>query len=230
MRGDRFTVKIRFFGRIIIIPPWLKYTFIGVVFVALSVTGFLITKQAKSGVVSKSADSEQNGPAVRETFTQSPVPVPTETPEPLMITVYIVGAIEKSDVYDIPAGSILNDLVRIAGGFSEDADREAINLASELSNGMMVRIPFIGDKDKRWIMDEGTGGSSQSIANGGLVNINTAGVAELCTLPGVGESTALKIISYRTENGAFSDITDIMKVGGIKSARFNEIKGYITVG
>ncbi len=226
-------MKIRFFGRIIIIPPWLKYTFIGVLLVALSVAGFLITKQAKSGVVGTVTNPENGRSYVRETSQQTSVPLtfPPETPGPEMITVYIVGAIEKSDVYDIPAGSILNDLVKLAGGFSEGADKEAINLASALSNGMMVRIPFIGDKDKRWVVDEGTSGSSgHSISNGGLVNINTAGVAELCTLPGVGESTALKIISYRTENGAFADITDIMKVGGIKSARFNEIKNFITVG
>ena len=167
-------------------------------------------------------------PAVASEST--PVPTPSPAPEPEIITVYIVGAIEKSDVYDLPKGSLLNDLVRIAGGLSEGADREAVNLAAELSNGMMIRIPFVGDKDKKWVVDEGTGGSSSKISDGGLVNINTASVTDLCTLPGVGESTALKIISYRTENGPFEKITDIMNVGGIKTAKFNEIKNYITVG
>ena len=222
-------MKIRFFGRIFIIPVWLKYAFIGLVFVVLSVAGFFITKETRSGVVgSGNGEGYEKKPAVASEST--PVPTLSPAPEPEIITVYIVGAIEKSDVYDLPKGSLLNDLVRIAGGLSEGADREAVNLAAELSNGMMIRIPFVGDKDKKWVVDEGTGGSSSKISDGGLVNINTASVTDLCTLPGVGESTALKIISYRTENGPFEKITDIMNVGGIKTAKFNEIKNYITVG
>ncbi|MBP5312347.1 MAG: ComEA family DNA-binding protein [Clostridia bacterium] len=224
-------MRIRFFGRIIVIPLWLKYGLIGLVFVILSVAGFFISREAQSGVVGYTERNEETVsslPADRITGSELPA-LPSATPEVKYITVYIVGAVAVSDVYDLPEGSILNELVALAGGFAEGADREAVNLAAELSNGMMIRIPFKSDKEKNWIVDGGTS-SSAKITEGGLVNINTASVSELCTLPGVGESTALKIISYRTENGPFGSISDIMNVGGIKTAKFNEIKNYITVG
>lgn len=223
-------MRIRFFGRIIVVPPWLKYTVIGLILASLSVAGYFIAREAKSGVVSKSGGSSYSGSFTADETSNGSLPsYPAEVPGEKVITVYIVGAIETSDVYDLPEGSILNDLVALAGGFAEGADREAVNLAAALSNGMMIRIPYIGDKDKEWIVDGGNTGHSAGIKDGGLVNINTAGVSELCTLPGVGESTALKIISYRTENGPFGSIAEIMNVGGIKAAKYNEVKNYITV-
>ena len=227
-------MRFRFFGRIIIIPQWLKYTVIAIIIAGLSVAGYFISREANSGKMTLNEKTDDTGatpsglPSGQETPFYGSQPSPT--PEVRLITVYIVGAVSVSDVYELPEGSILNDLVSLAGCFAEGADREAVNLAAELSNGMMIRIPFTGEKDKQWIIDGGTSGSPSKISEGGLININTAGVSELCTLPGVGESTALKIISYRTENGPFSDITEIMNVGGIKAARYSEIKNYITVG
>ncbi len=224
-------MKIRFFGRIIIIPVWLKYAFIALIVAGLSAAGFFISKEANSGVVNVvEGNTGQELLPTESSGAEEMTLRPSPTPEIKIITVYIVGAVAVSDVYDLPEGSILNDLVLMAGGLAEGADREAVNLAAELKNGMMVRIPYLTDSDKRWMVDGGNTGSSKITENGGLVNINTADVSELCTLPGVGESTALKIISYRTENGPFEKITDIMNVGGIKTAKYNEIKNYITVG
>ena len=62
-----------------------------------------------------------------------------------------------------------------------------------------------------------------------LVNINTADVSQLTTLPGIGESRATSIIAYREENGAYGTIEDIMNVSGIKEAAFSKIKDYICV-
>lgn len=152
------------------------------------------------------------------------------------IQVYIVGEICKPGVYTLPESSILLNLTEDAGGFTPGADKEAVNLAYPLKNNMMIRIPAISDTDKRWIIDSGHTSLSTKAPfntpekNNEKININTAGMRELCTLPGIGESTAQKIINYRNENGLFSNIDEITKIDGIKSARYEQIKNFITVG
>lgn len=227
---------IRVLGREFYLPLWFKITFISIIVVCLIVFGVIITKTRSSGEISSLAPSPSPGEA---SPLSSPTAVPYATAEvhestPYdVIYVYVVGEIKKPDVYEIADGAILKDLVEMAGGLTEKADREAINLASRLSGGMMIKIPAIGACDKSWIVDAGIASSSEvttdSLTKGAKVNINTASAAELCALPGIGQSTALKIISYRTENGKFAEITDIMKVAGIKNAKYSEIKDYITV-
>ena len=228
-------MRIRIFGRLIIIPTWLKYFFISVALVFLGVLGYVVDKKNSSGELSEFVPT--SSPAIIAATPEANIstPAPSATEAVSLITVYIVGEITNSDVYDIPEGAILRDLVAAAGGLTENADRESVNLACQLKNGMMIRIPSIYDKDKTWIVDGGnsssSAGTSGSASEGNLlVNINTADVTALCALPGIGESTALKIISYRTENGPFTDISEIMNVSGIKTARYNDIKNYITVG
>ncbi|MBP1587267.1 MAG: helix-hairpin-helix domain-containing protein [Clostridia bacterium] len=237
-------MRFRLFGRTFYVPVFVKYVLIVFVAAVLIVGGYLFEKKTGSGRItpgSANTSASASGspfkagtPGPSETPAQEEAPTDGNDTPSDMIVVYIVGAVEKSDVYEIPAGSILNDLVAAAGGLSENADREAVNLAFTLESGMMIRVPYIDDTDKKWIIDAGLSGPSGSSGTrdpqgSGLVNINTASVSELCTLPGIGESTALKIVSYRTENGPFSSITEIMNVSGIKAARYNEIKAYITV-
>lgn len=216
---------IRFFGREFIVPAWLKYLIISLVAVILIVVGVIITKNSKNGEITPVV-SPQNTKIV---VTASPRP--SDSPPKDTVFVYIVGEINVPGVYEIESGSILSDLVTLAGGLTDKADSEAVNLAFCLSGGMMIKIPSLEDSDKTWLVDSGTASqnSAGSVAQGQKVNINKATVAELCTLPGIGESTALKIINYRTENGPFKDISDITKVSGIKSSRYNDIKNYITV-
>ncbi len=240
-------MRIKIFGRIISVPLWVKYAFFAIVAAVFILSGFLIDRQRKSGSleinspVSKAAD--RIGPEQTGSPESSLPPYESATPEdgtPVpdvkTVTVYIVGAVLNPDVYELPEGSILNDLVKTAGGFTEHADKEAVNLAFTLNSGMMIKIPETGSGDTNWLLDKGlTGSGSASAVSAGLqgsplININTASVNDLCTLPGIGESTALKIINYRIENGPFSSTSDIMKVNGIKTARYNEIKNFITVG
>ena len=238
-------MRIRLFGRTFYAPAFLKYVLIAVASAALIAGGYVFERKTGSGRVTSKSPAAPAA-ATPSPGEASPIPAfPEGSPEGAdpgeeassrdTIVVYIVGAVERSDVYDLPAGSILNDLVALAGGLRENADGEAVNLAFTLESGMMIRIPYVGDSDKKWLVDSGVSGSSASAGlrdpqGSALVNINTASVSELCTLPGIGESTALKIISYRTENGPFSSITEIMNVSGIKAARYNDIKSFITVG
>ena len=158
-----------------------------------------------------------------------------------VIFVYVCGEVESPGVYELSEGSRVIDAVSAAGGVLETADDSYINLAAPLEDGIKLRIPSKEDtcSDKSEInissntsiISRGLDESSSTSDNGnnGLVNINTASLEQLKTLPGIGEGIAGKIIKYREENGRFSAIEDIMKVSGIKDKLFQKIKDQITV-
>lgn len=137
------------------------------------------------------------------------------------IRVYVCGAVANPGVVEIPQGSRVEDALKAAGGFAADAGREAVNLADWVSDGQKVYFPREGEAAEE--------SAAQSQAASGLVNINTADAAQLCTLPGIGESRARDIISYREANGSFESCEDIMKVPGIKTAAYEKIRDKITV-
>jgi len=136
------------------------------------------------------------------------------TPTPGMLTVYVSGAVATPGVYTLPEGSRVNDAVQAAGGFVSDAEPERINLAAPLEDGQQIDVPGI---------------VSTGHVNAGRVNINTATVSELDTLPGIGPTTAQAIVDYRLQNGSFQFIQDIQNVPGIGPATYDKIKDYITV-
>lgn len=138
-----------------------------------------------------------------------------------MIRVYVCGAVANPGVVEIPQGSRVEDALEAAGGFGAEAGREAVNLADWVSDGQKLYFPKEGEAVEE--------PQAQADSASGLVNINTADVAALCTLPGIGESRAQDIISYREANGGFGACEDIMKVSGIKTAAYEKIKDKITV-
>ncbi len=148
--------------------------------------------------------------------------VPTDKP----IVVHITGAVPRPGVYALPQGARVQDGISAAGGFLAEADKSNINLAELLEDGEKLDIPFI------------EGGSPvlatplpQVIATTTeLININTASAAELDTLPGIGPTTAQKIIDYRTQNGPFVNPEDIINVSGIGPGTYERLKDLITVG
>ncbi len=143
------------------------------------------------------------------------------------VTVYVCGEVNCSGVYTLPAGSRICDAVEAAGGLTGDACETCINLADFLYDGQMVDILSV-DEASSFSYDSATLAGDDN-ASGGLININTADAAALKTLPGIGDSKATAIISYRQEHGLFTSIEDIMKIDGIKEGIFNNIKDYITV-
>ncbi len=161
------------------------------------------------------------------------------------IIVHVCGAVTIEGVYELPAGSRVVDAVKAAGGFSEDADSAFVNQAAALTDGMKIRIPTVQEVEAGQNIDnvaDDTSAAETMISNGltaddsgnssssdGLVNINTASKEQLCEIPGIGESRADSIISYRQEHGKFNSIEDIMQVSGIKEKYFTKIKDYITI-
>lgn len=151
------------------------------------------------------------------------------------VTVHVVGAVHRPGVYALAEGSRVRDALAAAGGCVGDAMLEAVNLARILADGEQVRIPTAEEVAAGAIADA-TGGSaapgapSRPGAAGGKVNLNAASVAELDTLPGVGPSTAQKIVDDRTANGPFKRIEDLMRVSGIGEKKFESLKDYVSVG
>ena len=148
------------------------------------------------------------------------------------IKVYVCGAVELPGVVEVSADSRVEDVLEAVGGFTESADATSVNLAAWVSDGQMLYIPTKEEEytgQGEWSGTQVPGISSAGTSSEGLVNINTADVAQLCTLPGIGEKRANDIITYREENGFFQTCEDIMCVPGIKSGLYEEICDRITV-
>ena len=124
------------------------------------------------------------------------------------ITVEIKGEVDRPGVYEMKLGSTYEDLFETAG-ISEDGDLDGFFLDETLYHEMLVVVPKKSEKR--------------------LISINSASVEELITLPGIGETIALRIIEYRKEKGSFLHIEDIMNVKGIGRAKFLQIREYITL-
>ena len=148
------------------------------------------------------------------------LPPPTSSPT----TVYVSGAVARAGLYTLPQGSWLNDAIQAAGGFTEHVDTSGINLARILEDGQQIDVPAFSSSMNS--EDDG----SYLIPSQGLVNINTATLEQLDTLPGIGPVTAHDIIDYRTAHGPFASIEHLMDVSGIGSVTFENIKGLVTVG
>jgi competence protein ComEA len=168
-------------------------------------------------------------PAPIEIMTPVPsaTPVPRSSPTPTPLRVYVSGAVYHPDVYLLPPQSIVKDALAAAGGATDEADLERINLAMELSDQQQVHIPRRGEAAPAATSPGGAASSAPSAA--GPININTATVEELDALPGVGPAIAGRIVDYREAYGAFSMIEEIMNVKGIGPATFEEIKEMIAV-
>ena len=162
------------------------------------------------------------------------------------LVVHICGAVSAPGVYELPAGSRIIDAVEAGGGFLPEAEEACCNLAEEIVDGCQIYIMTKtescadGQTEKKagiqtspdsdmQTTDRNARSNSAPALENGLVNLNTADVAALMTLPGIGESRAKAIISYREQHGAFAKIEDIMKISGIKQAAFSKIKDKITV-
>lgn len=146
------------------------------------------------------------------------------------IKVYVSGAVKNPGIYDIKINSRASDAVEAAGGFTENANPEKVNLAKKLKDGNQVNVPSLKVKKLREnnLQNQESAPTSAERTDNRLVNINTAGIEELDTLPGVGSATAQKIIDYR-QIKPFQKIEDIMNVTGIGEAKFAKMKSRLTV-
>lgn len=153
-----------------------------------------------------------------------------------MIVVDVSGAVNKPGIVELPWDSRVADAIDKAGGLTADADTQSLNLASKLEDGMKIHVYTKEDNLNEVVVSNNVPtqynenySTKASSVKTRKVNINTALQTELETLPGIGPSTALKIINYRNENGKFKSIEEIKEVSGIGDIKYNQIKELISI-
>ena len=154
--------------------------------------------------------------------------------EKAIIYVHISGEVINPGVFSINEGARIKDVIDKAGGLTNNADIEKINLAYQISDGQKIHIPNINDDNdsKNYITDDDGENiiiSDNNSETNKKININTATQTELETLTGIGPSIASKIIEYRKINGKFEKIEEIKNVSGIAEEKYNNIENYIVV-
>lgn len=155
--------------------------------------------------------------------------LPSATPQPILV--YVTGAVNHAGVFKLPPDSRMVDAVEVAGGFAQGADLNQVNLAALVTDGQQIVIPGLSTLPTPELTIGENGLLVTPTPFGGqLININTASAELLDTLPGIGPTTAQKIVDYRDQNGPFTRIEDLQKIAGIGPETFNEIRGLITIG
>jgi len=149
------------------------------------------------------------------------LPTPT-VPGP--VQVYVTGAISSPGLYTLPPGSRVDGLLSMAQGPLPDADLSQVNLARPLRDGEHIYVPMQGESPPAGRLD------STSSSLGPLVNINSASLEELMTLPGIGQVKAQAILDYRRQNGPFQRTDELLKVPGIGAVTYERNKDLVTVG
>lgn len=160
----------------------------------------------------------------------SPTPTPTDAPA---VLVHVIGAVHRPGLVELAAGSRVADAIAAAGGLTASADPAELNLAEVVVDGSQVAIGTKA-KPRGEVRAPGATGSGSangsSAANGSApLSLNTATLAQLDTLPGVGPVTAQKILDWRTKHGRFSAVTELQEVDGIGPKTYAEIAPHVTV-
>jgi competence protein ComEA len=179
------------------------------IFTIFLITGYFISRPSKELTT-------------KEVFNETTA---VETKATKDMTIYINGEVKKPGVYKLKNESRIEDLVNIAGGFNETADKSKLNLAKKLKDEDYIFV----DKKNNTNVPSGGGNTNSNTSQDGKVNINSASKEQLKTVPGIGDVTAQKIIDYREKSGAFNSVEDLKKVGRIGDKTLEKIKEKIEV-
>ncbi|GBG96670.1 ComEA family DNA-binding protein [Lactococcus termiticola] len=138
------------------------------------------------------------------------------------VRVDLKGAVKRPGVYELSKNARVEDLIKLAGGLLDEADSKSINLAARLQDEAVIYVARRGEA----VVAE-AGQPAGSTTSKGKVNINTASLAELQTITGVGAKKAQDIIDYRTEHGKFQKLEDLRKVKGFGEKTIEKLKELI---
>jgi competence protein ComEA len=150
-------------------------------------------------------------------------PAVSPTSSPALLIVDVAGAVRTPGVYEFAEGERVVDAIERAGGPRPKADLSLLNLAAPLVDGTQILVPKFGPAVA------GVPGGTAPGSSSSLININTASATELETLSGIGEVLAATIVEYRTQNGPFASVDDLLDVSGIGPATLEEIRDQVTV-
>lgn len=155
-----------------------------------------------------------------------PAPAASSSPSPaVVLLVDVAGWVRHPGVYEFEEGARVIDAIDAAGGARTGALLESLNLAAPLTDGSQILVPKEGEQGTEPV----AGASGSGALPGGPINVNTASATELEALPGVGEVIAQAIVDYRTENGPFATVDQLLDVSGIGDATLENIRDLVTV-
>ncbi|WP_104169675.1 helix-hairpin-helix domain-containing protein [Cryobacterium sp. M23] len=150
-----------------------------------------------------------------------------------LIFVHVLGAVRRPGLFELSTGARVMDAVAAAGGLTETADPAGTNLARKLSDGEQLYLPQLGEVPAGPPPGSGASLGGASDQGGGgpavLVNLNTASLAHLDTLPRIGPAMAQRILDFRDANGPFAAVEDLRNVTGIGEKTFEGLRALITV-
>lgn len=198
----------------------------------------LLYEDAEEAVWTEGAEggSGQNGTAGQYAGNAGTEPIAgdvgtQQSGEAAVCIVHVCGAVQSPGVYTLAEGSRIYEAVAAAGGLLPEADGAYLNQASCITDGEQIYVPTQQEvlEQSVTLVRNGQSTAGGTEVQDTKVNLNTATKEQLCTLPGIGESKAESIISYREAHGAYGQIEDIMKVEGIKDGLFQKIRDRITV-
>ena len=185
---------------------------------AAVIGGILLILVGVGGLFSKKEESVEETTVVETTVLAEKTEA--STTQETVIFVDIKGAVKNPGVYQMKVGDRVKDAIDAAGGLTEEADSQKVNLAKRLEDQMAIVVPKVGEEAE----EIPAGETRKEATKEGKVNINTATVEELKTLKGVGEKKAEAIIEYRKKNGSFQTKEDLMKVRGIGKKLFESFQ------
>jgi len=159
----------------------------------------------------------------------APAAVESDTGPGARIVVHVEGAVVFPGVHDLAEGSRVHDAIDAANGLTVDADRSRLNLAAPLTDGQRVWVPVVGEPVPSVVGPSDPGGGIGGGSSGVQVNLNTADLAALETLPGIGPSIAAAIIRHREQHGAFSRVEALLEVPGIGTAKLEQLVSLVSL-
>ena len=204
-------------------------TVLGTVFVML--LGFFVW----SNVTRPKAEAQSELPALSTTFSSSTTAsfskekAASSQVASGRIFVDIKGAVKNEGVYELSNGSRVTDLVKKAGGFTEDADKKSVNLAEKLVDEAVVYVAKVGENVAQVTTPSQANNGTDHDTRSDQVNLNTATLEQLQTISGIGAKRAQDIIGYREANGGFSSVDDLKNVSGIGEKTLEKLKAEVTV-
>lgn len=171
--------------------------------------------------------------AGREETSKSKIVESASKSESDKIFVDIKGAVRKEGVYELTSGSRVTDVVKLAGGFADDADKKSVNLAEKVADEAVIYVARVGEEvtpasTPSQIKNTAASGAQQDV-DSAQINLNTATLEELQTISGIGAKRAQDIIDYRDSNGGFSSVDDLKNVSGIGEKTLEKLKVEVTV-
>ncbi|GAA1757575.1 hypothetical protein GCM10009681_31050 [Luedemannella helvata] len=200
---------------------------LGVVAALVALVAGFLAWQARPAVTPVPPSSVETGPAPWSAGPASSVAAVAPPSGAVEIVLSVTGRVRRPGLVRLPAGARVADAIAAAGGALPGTDLTFVNLARKVIDGELLAVGVTPPPGV--VVDNGPAAPGASAGGGGPVNLNTATLDELQTLPGVGPVLAQRILDYRTAQGGFRSVGDLRKVSGIGDTRFAQLKDLVTV-